>query len=124
MLEEIDGSRLAGTFAGNRLKKFHPRQRLQLNHVPVQGDEEILILQEFITSDSDSNLSDAPSELSHVADDFFDYRPSFFTALRLRSKVSWDDLQDWFSVFVFVFYCFFSWCHGTKLQSKGMNMIG
>ena len=25
MLEELDRSQLAGTFAGNRLKKFHPR---------------------------------------------------------------------------------------------------
>ena len=24
MLEELDGLQLAGTFAGNRLKKFHP----------------------------------------------------------------------------------------------------
>lgn len=28
ILEELDGSRLASIFAGDRLKKFHPRQRL------------------------------------------------------------------------------------------------
>lgn len=28
ILEELDGSRLAGTFAGDRLKKFDPRQQL------------------------------------------------------------------------------------------------
>ena len=32
MLEEPNGSRLAGTFTGDRLKKFHPRQRLYLDH--------------------------------------------------------------------------------------------
>ena len=32
MLEELDGSRLAGTFAGDRKKRFHLRQRLHLDH--------------------------------------------------------------------------------------------
>lgn len=39
MLEELGGSRLAGTFAGDRLKKFHPRQRLRLDYAPNLDQE-------------------------------------------------------------------------------------
>ncbi len=73
MLEELDGSQLAGTFAGDRLKKFYPRQRLQLGHVPDQSDEEIPTLEEFLAGDSDSDLSDAPPDFSDADDDFLDY---------------------------------------------------
>ncbi len=73
MLEELDGSQLAGTFAGDTLKKFHPWQRRQLDHVLDQGDEEILTLEEFLAGDSDSNLSDAPPDLSDAAANFLDY---------------------------------------------------
>ena len=66
MLEELDGSRLAGTFAGDKLKKFHPRQQLQLDHVPDLDLEERPNLDEFLAGDSDSDLSEAP-------DDFLDY---------------------------------------------------
>ena len=34
LLEILDGSRLAGTFAGGRVNKFHPRQEFRLTHVP------------------------------------------------------------------------------------------
>ena len=73
MLEELDGSLLGGTFAGDRLKKFHPRQRLQLDHVPDQGDEKIPTLEEFLAGDSDSDFSVANPNLSGAADDFLDY---------------------------------------------------
>ncbi len=63
MLEDLDGSRLAGTFAGDRLKKFHPRQRLQLDYAPNLNNEEIPTLDDFL-ADSDSELSDAPDDLS------------------------------------------------------------
>lgn len=59
VLEELDGSRLAGTFAGDRFKKFHPRQRLQLDHAPDLDREEIPTLDNFLAGDSDSDLSDA-----------------------------------------------------------------
>ena len=62
MLEELDGSRLAGTFAGDRLKKFHPRQRLQLDHAPNLDHEEIPTLSNFLAGDSDSELSEAPDD--------------------------------------------------------------
>ena len=62
MLEELDGSRLAGTFAGDRLKKFHPRQRLQLDNAPDLGEEEIPTLDNFLAGDDDSDLSDAPPD--------------------------------------------------------------
>lgn len=41
MLEGLDGSRLAGTFAGDRLKKFHPRRRLRLDRT-ADCDQEVL----------------------------------------------------------------------------------
>lgn len=62
MLEELDGLRLAGTFAGDRLKKFHPRQRLQLDHTPNLDNEEIPTLNDFLAGDS-SDLSDASDDL-------------------------------------------------------------
>ena len=64
MLEELDGSQLAGTFAGDRLKKFHPRQRLHLDHAPNLDHEELPNLDEFLLSDGDSDLSDVPDDLS------------------------------------------------------------
>ena len=64
MLEELDGSQLAGTFAGDRLKKFHPRQQLLLDHAPDLDNEEIPTLDEFLAGDGDSNLSDAPDNFS------------------------------------------------------------
>lgn len=65
MLEELDGSRLAGTFAGDRLKKFHPRQRLHLDHTPDLDQEVVPTLEDFLAADDD-NLSDVP-------DDFLEY---------------------------------------------------
>ena len=64
MLEELDGSRLASTFAGDRLKRFHSRQQLHLDHAPDLDLEERPTLDNFLVGDSDSNLSDIP-------DDFF-----------------------------------------------------
>ena len=62
MLQELDGSQLSGTFAGDRLKKFHPRQRLQLDHAPNLNNEEIPTLDDFLAGDSDSELSDPPDD--------------------------------------------------------------
>ncbi len=62
MLEELDGSQLAGTFAGNRLKTFHPRQRLQLDHSPNLKQEEIPTLNDFLTGDDNSDFSDTPDD--------------------------------------------------------------
>ena len=66
MLEELDGSRLAGTFAGDRLKKFHPRQRLHLDHAPNLDHEELPNLDEFLLSDGNSDLSDVPDDISDL----------------------------------------------------------
>ena len=41
ILEELDRSQLAGTFADDKLKKFHPRQQLQLDHAPNLDHKEI-----------------------------------------------------------------------------------
>lgn len=64
MLEELDGLRLASTFAGDRLKKFHPQQRLYLDHVPDLDLEEIPTLDDLIAGDSDSDFSEAPDGFS------------------------------------------------------------
>ena len=58
ILKELNRLRLAGIFAGNRLKKFHPRQQLQLDHAPNLDHEKIPILDDFLAGDSDSELSD------------------------------------------------------------------
>ena len=63
ILEELDGSQLAGIFAGDRLKKFHPCQRLQLDHAPNLNNEEIPTLNDFLAN-SDSEFSDTPDDLS------------------------------------------------------------
>ena len=66
VIEELDKLRLAGTFAGDRLKKFHLRQQLQLDHVPDLDLEEKPPLDKFLADDRDSDLSEVP-------DDFLDY---------------------------------------------------
>lgn len=57
MLEELDGSRLAGTFAGDRLKKLHPRHRLRLDRTPDLDQEVVPNLEDFLAAD-DGDLSD------------------------------------------------------------------
>lgn len=65
MLKELDGSRLAGTFAGDRLKKFYPRQSLRLDHVPDLTREDVPTLEDFLTDDRDDDeLSDVPDNFS------------------------------------------------------------
>ena len=66
MLEELDGSRLSGTFAGDRLKRFHPRQRLHLDHAPDLDLEELPKLDDFFLSDSNSDLFDVPDDISNL----------------------------------------------------------
>ena len=63
MLEELDGSHLAGTFAGDRLKKFHPRQRLRLDGTPNLDQEMVPTLEDFLATD-DSDLSDVPDNFA------------------------------------------------------------
>ena len=63
MLEELDGLHLAGTFAGHRLKKFHPRQQLCLDRTPDLNQEIVPNLEDFLTAD-DSDLSDVPDNFA------------------------------------------------------------
>ena len=58
MLEELD------TFAGDRLKKFHPRWRLHLDHAPDLDHKDLPNLDNFLTGDGDSDLSDVPDDIS------------------------------------------------------------
>lgn len=64
MLEEQDGLRLAGTSAGDRLKKFHPRQRLCLDLAPDLNQEVVPNLKDFLTIDN--------GDFSKVPDNFAD----------------------------------------------------
>lgn len=63
MLEELDGLRLAGTFAGECLKEFHPRQRLHLDHIPDLDQEVVPTLEDFLAAE-DGSLSDVPDDFS------------------------------------------------------------
>lgn len=68
ILEELDGWRLAGTIAGDRLKSFHPRQRPELDHAPDLCVEEVPNLDNFLSSDGDSHLSDVPDVPDDISD--------------------------------------------------------
>lgn len=58
IFEKFDRLWLAGTFAGDRLKKFHPRQWLQLDYAPNLNNQKILTLNDILASDSNNELSD------------------------------------------------------------------
>lgn len=64
LLKELDGLRLAGTFSGDRFKKFHPRQQLCLNYAPNLDQEVVPTLEDFLATNDD--------DLSDVPDDFHD----------------------------------------------------
>ena len=66
MLEELDGLYLSGTFAGDRRKKFHSRQRLHLDHASNLDYEKLPNLDDFLLSDGDSDLSDVPDDISDL----------------------------------------------------------
>lgn len=63
ILEKLNRSQLAGTFVSDKLKKFHVRQQLQLDHAPNLNHEEILTFDNFLIGDSDSDFSDMPNSL-------------------------------------------------------------
>lgn len=54
LLAELDGAVLAGTFAGNRLKKFHPR----LNAPPTSAQDLMPVEDQGESEDSESDKSD------------------------------------------------------------------
>lgn len=56
MLKELDGLCLAGTFASNRLKKFHSCQQLYLNYTSDFNQEMVPTLEDFLIG-NDNNLS-------------------------------------------------------------------
>ena len=66
ILEELDRSQLASTFAGDRLKNFHPRQQLQLDHTPNLDHEKIPTLDNFLIGGNDSDFSDVPDYFSTI----------------------------------------------------------
>lgn len=55
IFEELNKSRLFGTFADDRLKSFYPWQRLHLDHASNLDD--------FLLSNGNNNLSDVPDNL-------------------------------------------------------------
>ena len=117
MLEELDGSRLADTFAGDRVKKFYLRQRLQLDHAPNLNNEEISTLDDFL-ADSDSELSDAPDDLSAF------WRFPDLPPMHLSSWLKCANMVISFLRFSLFFWYLFSRCHGTTPQWEGTNVKG
>lgn len=83
MLEELDGSHLAGTFAGDRLKKFHPRQRLHLDHTPDLDVAELPNLDDFLYSKGDSDLFHIPDDILAKPLTF----PLFFLAISQNARI-------------------------------------
>lgn len=63
MLEKLDRSWLASTFASNKLKMLISKQRHQLDYAPGLNNKEILAPNDFLIGDKDSGLSDAPENL-------------------------------------------------------------
>lgn len=63
MLEKLDGSHLAGTLVGDRLKKFHSRQQLRLDGTPDLVQEVMPTLEDFLATD-DGNLSNVPDNFA------------------------------------------------------------
>ncbi len=55
--EGLDGTPLAGTFAGDQLKKFHSRQELLLDHQRDLDQEIVPNLDDLLASESDNALS-------------------------------------------------------------------
>lgn len=53
MLGELDGSRLVSAFAGDHLKKFHPRQPLCLDCTPDIDQEVVLTIEDFLASNEE-----------------------------------------------------------------------
>ena len=62
ILEKLDRSQLAGIFTGDKLKKFHLRQQLQLYYIPYLVHEEIPTLNDFFAGNNNSDLPDAPDD--------------------------------------------------------------
>ena len=99
MLEELDGSRLADTFAGDKLKKFHSWQQLQLDHAPDLNNEEIPTLDKFLAGNSDTDLSEASNNFPDYGMSFF---PSCTQAVKLTGMASRLDFLFSFLVFLFL----------------------
>ena len=91
ILEELDGSQLADTFAGNRLKKFHLWQQLQLDYTLNLDHEEISTFGDFFAGNNDSNLSDTP-------DNFI-----FWYAPGISEYLNWAKIC-WYGKFFFLIY--------------------
>ena len=103
ILEEFDGSQLASIFIGDRLKKFHLRQQLQLDHAPNLDHEEISTLNNFVIGNNDSDFSDVLDNLSAIwqISSF-----SWFTPMHLSSWVKCTNIVI-FSSAVFRFFLVF-----------------
>lgn len=59
IFEELDGLHLAGTFATNRIKNFHPHQQLHFNYIPKLKQEVVLTFQDFLAA-NDNNVFEIP----------------------------------------------------------------
>lgn len=56
MLKKLDRLQLASKFAGDKLKKFHARHQIQIDHIPNLEHKEILTLNDFFVSNDNSDF--------------------------------------------------------------------
>lgn len=66
MLEKLDESHLSSTFAGDRLKRFYPRQQLQLDNAPNLDYEKSPNLDNFFLNNGNSDLSNVLDDISDL----------------------------------------------------------
>lgn len=62
MFEQVNELRFVGMFAGNKLKEFHLRLRLELDYIPNQKQGEISSFDDFLTIDDNGHLSNVPND--------------------------------------------------------------
>lgn len=63
MLKELDELHLSSIFAGDKLKRFYPRQQLQLGHALNLNYKKLLNLDNLFLNNGNSNFFDVPDNI-------------------------------------------------------------
>lgn len=66
MLKKLNRLRLSGIVANDKLKRFHPQQRLQLDYAPNLDYEELSNLDNFFLSNGNNKLFDIPNNIFNL----------------------------------------------------------
>jgi hypothetical protein len=86
ILEEFDGTALAGTYSGNRLKKFVERQRF---YIPVATEQEDSVSSEDDEERSEGSESAEEPEEAGI-DDLLETQPRRSGRLEQKPRIHWD----------------------------------